>query len=230
MSRLPIMLFLLLLAPAAARATSYAAPEPHDVYSPNGKFVLHVNPDTEHHVVYRTADRDTPLWSFDKPVGHEPYLLSNDGKVVVEVAWRHVRQENLASADCLVFRSASGVIRHHSFQDLCPAPARTSMVGIGPIGSFWRTWYTDLEQSNSSFTITTTDWYAYTFDTTTGDIVRRDLVLSNVRYRPLWLAGGFVVGVGLMLALLKVWRARRAKLRTAEIARRMQEAADSSHD
>ena len=203
---------LLGLVVAETLATSIADPERHDVFSPNGVYVLDINPETETHTIYRSSDRSAPLWSFSKPVWHYPFLVSNDGTVVVTLAWRYVPVDDLDAVDCIQFRNGKGVFRTYSFREICPAPARTSFVGLGPIGDFWRTWYTGLKQGGADFSVTTTDLYAYRFDTSSGDLIERRIVWGNLLYKPsCWLiaAGTLVLAV---LAAVTLLRRRRSSV------------------
>lgn len=199
----------LLLMVDEAFATTFARPERHDVFSPNGVFVLDVNPETETHTVYRTSDRSKPLWSFGKRVWLGPFLLSNDGTVVVTLAWKFVQADAMTEKDCIQFRGKDGIFRTYSFREICPNPARTSLVGIGPIGDFWRTWHTDFEQGDTEFSVTTTDLYACRFDMASGDLIGRRIAWGNIRYKPLWwfLAAGILILVVLAARFLfRRWR------------------------
>ena len=173
---------IVLSAASCAHATSYATPKRHDVFSPNRLFVLDVNPETSVHAVYSTADRSTPLWTFSKRVWHYPFFVSNDGKVVATTAWKHVREDKLATVPCINLWNASGTLRSYGFSEICPSPPPTSWVGVGPIGDSWRTWYTDASQDGDTFTVTTTDWYSFTFSLRDGAIVSKRLSLSGLYY------------------------------------------------
>jgi hypothetical protein len=105
----------LVVAPVTGYATSFGTPERHDVFSPNGQFVLDVDPKTDTLTVYAVTDRNTPLWSFSKPIWHAPFFLSNDGKVVTSAAWKFVRTYDLHDTDCVLFRNKDGVFRSYSF-------------------------------------------------------------------------------------------------------------------
>ncbi len=202
-----VAVIMLLLTPTPSYATSYAPPERHDVFSPNGLFVLDVDPKTENHTVYKVGDRAKPLWSFSKRVWHYPFLLANDGSVVATLAWEHVRVDDLDDADCVQFWKGSGIFKSYTFAQLCPAPARTSSVGVGPVGVFWRTWYTDLQQDGDTFRVRTTDLFEYTFSLANGSITRRRLVPSNLLYKP-WLSLGLLGGMVIVAAMV-VWSSRQ---------------------
>lgn len=176
-----------LAAVSSARATKYGPPQRRDVFSPNRRFVLDVNPHTKTHTVYRTTDRKTPLWSFaTSDVWHEPYFLSNDGQVVLRVAWEHVQEDNLPHGDCMWFYGPTGLFKTYSFADICPNPSKTSLVGPGPIGNFWHTWYTNVSQFDTRVTLRTTDRYVYEFDMATGRIVDRDMAIQSRQYMSVW--------------------------------------------
>jgi hypothetical protein len=167
-------------------------------------FVLDVNPEAEVHTVYVTKDRSKPLWTFSKHVWHYPFLLSNDGLVVATLAWKYVKVETLDHATCLEFWNKDGIFKSYTFTEICPHPARTELVGIGPIGDFWRTWYTDLEQDGDTFRVRTTDLYEYSFALTDGSIQRRWLIPSNLFYN-VWFD---LVLIAIMLVGI-VWACRR---------------------
>ena len=143
--RCGVAILTVLLTASPALATSYVMPKRHDVFSRNRAYVLDVNPETEVHTVYDARDRTKPLWSFSKPVWHYPFLLSDDGTVVVTVAWKHVQAEDIKESGGVRFWNKDGPFRQYPLADLCPDPPRTQDVGIGPIGDFWRTWYTEVE-------------------------------------------------------------------------------------
>src|SRR5262245_29093585 len=157
-----IIFLLVFTTPQICGATSYARPIRHDVFSPNRDYVLDVDPETEVHVVYATKDRTKPLWSFSMHVWQAPFLLSNDGAVVATLAWEHIRVQDLDDAQCIEFRNKEGVFKAYSFAELCPNPARTILTGGGPIGGFWRTWYTELDHyHDDTFRVRTTDFFEY---------------------------------------------------------------------
>ncbi|MBY0461392.1 MAG: hypothetical protein K2V38_29090 [Gemmataceae bacterium] len=195
----------LLLAASPALATSYARPERHDVYSHNRAFVLDVNPETRTHTVYDVRDRSKPLWSFSCGVWHFPFLLSDDGQVAATVGWKHVREQDIAEADAVTFWNKGGEFRSHALRDLCPDPPRTQDVGVGPIGAFWRTWYTEVEDHGDSFTIRTTVGIAYRFRYADGELVERRRFGFH-GWGGWWSVGGGIAVAGVGVAL---WRWRR---------------------
>jgi hypothetical protein len=195
-----------ILTASPAFATSYGAPIRRDVYSPNGRFVLDVNPETKTHTVYNVRDRAEALWSFSAPVWQAPFFLSNDGTVVVELEWRHVKIEHLAELSGITFRNRQGIFREHRITDLCPDPPKTQDVGVGPIGDFWRTWYTEVDQDDEIVTLRTTRGSKLRFRTSDGEIVERGDDTSEPRVRWVWVLVGVValgVIVGLVLALAR---------------------------
>ena len=197
-------LLTVLLVSAPAFATSYAPPKRHDVYSRNRAFVLDVNPETRSHIVYDVRDRTTALWSFSCGVWHFPFLVSDDGAVVATVGWMHVKAEHIAEADAVTFWNKDGEFRSHPLRDVCPDPPKTRDVGVGPIGEFWRTWYTDVKDHGDSFTILTTRGGAFRFRYADGALVERRL---GWRAWTPWLVAG--VGGVVVLAVVWRWRTRR---------------------
>ena len=160
-----------LIWPFSAEATSYAPPEREEISSPNGEFLLIVDPETERHVISAAADPKTEIWAFTRGVWHFPFLLSNDGLTVAVVAWRHVKEDSLADGNCVTFYSSDGSEVRIPFSDVYPNPPKTRHVGVGPVGEFWRTWYHDVEQDGDTFTIVTTGGGSATFDLHTQALV-----------------------------------------------------------
>ena len=191
-----------LLMASSAFATSYGPPRRHDVYSYNWAYVLDVNPETNTHTVYSVWNRTTPLWTFSCEVWHFPFLVSNDGQVVATVSWRHVKEEDLGVADAVAFWTRDGKFRSHTLHDLEIDQPQTQ---AGPIGDFWRTWYTGVTDHGDSFTIHATDGFTYRFRYADGELVephrpgfRRWVALAL-------LLGGVLTAVGIVLSR----RARR---------------------
>lgn len=137
-------------------ATSYGPPKRQELYSENRKFLLVVDPETEIHKISPASDPESTSWEFQLRVWHFPFVLSNDGKTVAVVAWKHVQEEALNTEDCITFFSADGTKTGVSFKDVYPDPPKTSAVGVGPIGDFWRTWYQSVESKGDLLVIHTT--------------------------------------------------------------------------
>jgi hypothetical protein len=146
-------------------ATSYASPQRREVYSGNGQFLLVVDPETASLTMFAAADPGKALWSFKAEIWHQPFLPSNDGQTVTEVAWRHVGEAALSRTNCVIFHAADGSRQGIPFARVCPDPPKTQDVGVGPIGNEWRTWYQDADVSGDVLSI----------HTTTGTIARFDL-------------------------------------------------------
>jgi hypothetical protein len=170
-----------------------------------------VNPDTQVHTVYDARDRSKPLWSFSKPVWHNPFLLSNDGTVVATVAWQHVKIEYLDDAIGVTFWSKDGVFGTYLIKELCPDPPKTQDVGIGPIGDFWRTWYTTTVEDGESFTIRTTRGTEHRFRFSDGKLVESRGLGLNFPGQSFWLAAtGVLLAVAVAAGVLyRRWRRRR---------------------
>jgi hypothetical protein len=135
-----ILIAVAILLGVAHRGEAYTPRDPkrHDVFSPNGAFVLDVDPKTKQHSVYAAKDRKTPLWSFTKAVGRGPIFLSDDGEVVAVLNWEYVTVESLEDRDCVEFYSKAGLFKSHPFSEICPNPRRSGFLGTGlwegPIG------------------------------------------------------------------------------------------------
>jgi len=119
-------------------AFSPARPKPQDVFSPNGKFVLALDPDRATQPVFAASDRSEALWVLAMQPWLGEYYLSDDAKVVAVVAWEFVKEENLAK-DGITFYGPHGRILGFSIDQLCHDPYTTRQV-IGPVGDFWRRW------------------------------------------------------------------------------------------
>lgn len=203
--RWPTLAFVLALTASPAFATSYARPVRHDVFSRNRAFVLDVDPGTQVHTVYDARDRGTPLWSFSCGVWHFPFLVSDDGRVVAVVSWMHVKAEDIAETDAVTFWDRAGTFRVYPLRDLCPNPPKTQDVGIGPIGDFWRTWYTGVDDHGETLAIRTTCGVEYRFRYADGELVdRRRIGWRGWGWR---VVGGVATVIAVAVALL-LWRAR----------------------
>lgn len=217
-TRLPLVIKILLLSLISslpAGATSYGKPKRQLIYSPNGEFVLAVNPETERHIIKAASEPETEIWSFSRRVWHFPFFLSNDGQTAAVVEWRHVRKESLAERDCVTFYQADGSEKGIPFEDVYPSPPRTSLVTIGPAGYFWRTWYHDVEKNGDLFTIATTGGGSATFDLNERALVKK----SWIGYRkPMNLLTGICVIVLTMVAF--GIRGRRLRKRLNQIPSR----------
>lgn len=162
-----------MLGSSSAQAFSPAKPRRHDVFSPNGAFVLDVDPGNETNTVYATADRSRPLWSFREHIWLAEVLVSNDGTVVAVLQWRYVREDDLREVGGIWFHNKGGIFKVHSVAELCPNPRRTSDVGPGPVGDFWRTWYTDVTNTGERFVLYTTGWYDYELRFSDGEVISK---------------------------------------------------------
>lgn len=184
---------LLATLPELASGFSPARARRHDVFSPNGAFVLDVNPDSGIHTVYETKDRSKPLWSFATPVFFVTDLyLADDGNVVADPGWPFVQESSLGNNTCLTFWSKQGVLKSYNFAEICPEPATTRSVGPGPVGDFWRTWFTKVANDGQTLTIRTTDRYTYTFSMTDGAIVDRSSVHAG------WISALIIINVAVI--------------------------------
>ena len=138
--------------PCWAHATSYAKPRPRCVNSPNGKYFVRIDPNTQNHEIFAVGS-DTALWSFSRRVWHDDYFVSNDGELVAWVAWRHCSIERVNDPAFIVY-SRDGIAVSHSYRDLCN-PKRRLPWDIGPIGNFWRVWRKESGMSGDTITINT---------------------------------------------------------------------------
>ena len=206
----PVGLLLLLLSAGPAQGYKPASPVRHDVWSPNGTYVLDVDPAAKRLTVYAAGDRQTPLWSFDRPVWQEQHFLSDDGRTVGVVAWRFVKLDELSDGVCVEFWNRDGLFREYTFAELCPNPGNF-YIESGPVGDFWRKWYSRVDGDGTHLRVRTTDEYEYTFALDNGRIVEKSRIwLPGWVW---WVLSAFVVcgAVGWVLKLMR--RRRRARLR-----------------
>jgi hypothetical protein len=163
------ILVLLVLAPSEAFGFKPAPPTRHDVPSPNGAFVIDVDPIAKRNTVFATDSRDKPLWSWDGGVWGE-HFLSNDGKVVALVTWRFVTVNELATGACVEFWDRTGRFRTYTFAELCAHPSR--ILGTGPVGDSWREWYSGAMGDGDTVQVRTTDEFEYVFSMEDGRILQ----------------------------------------------------------
>jgi hypothetical protein len=208
------LVWLLVLGQSPANAFKPDSPQRRDVFSPNRAFVLDANPGTGKHIVYAVNDRQTPLWSFSEPLWLGPIFLSNDGQVVAILAWKHVKADGLDGANCVSFWNKAGRMKAYTFGELCPSPRRRGWFEIGPVGSFWRVWYSEARQEGDDLAIETTDLYGYTFSMGDGAIRDRRLLVENV-VRKSWLPVLLLLGGGVVLLFVRA-RRRKAPTQTLE--------------
>jgi hypothetical protein len=201
------ILCLIILAPSPCLAYKPAPPERRDVFSPNRLFVLDFNPDTNIHTVYATANRKKPLWSYSAPAWLGPVFLSNDGRVVAVLAWKHVQIDGLGPAECVGFWDRTGKFKSYTFGTLCPEPRSRWFFEVGPVGSFWRVWYSSADQKGDELRVATTDLHEYTFSMKDGSILDERLLVMNL-IRRYWLFGVLSVGLS-VVAFVAVRRIRR---------------------
>ena len=196
-----------LLVASPANAFSPAKPNRHDVLSQNGLYVLDVDPITEVNTVYPVADRTRPVWSFPGKLWLCKELLSNDGTVVVLVHWRFVTEERLANSTGIEFRNRDGAFKSYSVGELVPDPPLTQDIGPGPIGDFWRTWYSEVKDDGDEFSLQTTGSFDYRFRFSSGEMI--DRTWHPRFHRSHVIAGAVVAGVALVAATWYIFVRRR---------------------
>jgi hypothetical protein len=202
-------------------ATKFAQPKRKDVFSPNGHFVLDVDPNKDSVTVYAVEDRKAPLWSFSERLWHTPFFVSNDGDVIVKVAWQFVQQDELGRSNCIEFRSRDGLFRAYTFAEVCHNPAKTN--NDGPIGEFWRTWYRDpassLRQSGDALFLSTTDGMTHRFSLRTGALLSSrptiiDMLVPSSRAGVIFC----IICLGLLLVTVWIFGVRHRKRRSVAAA------------
>lgn len=200
-------LVLLLLSTGQLFGYKVASPVRHDVFSPNGAFVLDVDPATKRLTVYAAGEPNHPVWSFDRYVLYEEYFLSNDGRVVGLTTWRFVQVDDLAEGVCVEFWNRTGRFQQYTFAELCPHPGHF-WFEAGPVGDFWRKWYSELNSDGIQLRVRTTDEFEYVFALDDGRIVRKSRI--GVPWWVYWLIPSLIL-VGALMTLVS-WR-RRARRR-----------------
>lgn len=183
-------------------------PSRRDVFSPGGKYVLDINPETNTHIIYLADNRKTPLWSFSKELTIatiSQIFLSDSGKTVAIVAWQFAHGEG----DCITFWDRTGKIKSYPFSEICPSPRMGFPWERGPIGGINFIWCDHVvrDEVENTLRITTSGWYEYTFSMETGAILSREFLARNVIYR-LWFYLLLVFGT-IALWLLAKWRRHR---------------------
>jgi hypothetical protein len=196
------LLVLLLLGVRIAAATSYAPPAKRDVRSPDGAFVLHVDPAAGRLTVATTADPATPVWSVARRIQFEEYFVAPGGQHIGVVAWRFIQVDKLDDPGVEIL-GASGPVARYSIRSLVSQPS--VIHGVGPIGPFWRDWLAGTSQDGARLVVETTGLHRYVFDLTAGRQTASELRLDGVAV----LAVSFTFL--LVAAALVVWtrRARR---------------------
>jgi hypothetical protein len=190
-----LALLLLLVGTSAAMATSYAPPEKHDVRSPDGTHVLHVDPQEQRLTVASTSDPAVPLWSIPHRIQWEQYFLAPGGQRIAVVAWRFIQVERLGDPGVEILGPA-GRVTAYSIESLVAQPPMIH--GVGPIGPFWREWLAGASQSGARLLVETTGLHRYTFDLVSGGEPASELRLGGVgmlalAYALLLIAIGLVV-------------------------------------
>ncbi len=92
-----VVLALSMLVPASALAYSPKQPEHHKRYSPNSRFFVDFNPETNLHTIYATDSRGHPIWSIQGdvfwPYKHDEsdgcLFVSDDGSSIAGPTWVH---------------------------------------------------------------------------------------------------------------------------------------------
>lgn len=97
-----------------APATSYGPPSPSKHSSPNGKYVLKVDPEKDTHTIYRGRKR---LWSFRYDVWYYDYFISDDGQRVACVKWEYISLHFLDDP-VVTIHGPKGVIAEYKCKEL----------------------------------------------------------------------------------------------------------------
>jgi len=198
-------LLLLLFSAGPALAYKPASPVRHEVFSPNGEFVLDVDPAAERLTAYATGDRQTALWSFNRHVWQEQHFLSDDGQTVGLVTWRFVQVDELVDGVCVEFWNRTGRFREYTFSELCPNPSE--FWEMCPVGDFWRKWYTDVDSDGTTLRVWTTDEFKFVFALDDGRIVKKSRI--GVPWWAWWLIPFLVLFAAVVMFMRRRRRATR---------------------
>lgn len=131
-----------------------------------------------------------PLWSFSRPFDKSSfpeYYVFDGGNVVVALASNEQSMESFPNVVGVEFRNSKGVLNQYLVKELCPRPVNYWFSWLGPIGKS-RFWYfeSDLFEtspSNGQFSISTTDWYSYSFKIADGRMIRKSFLLGNIKFK-----------------------------------------------
>ncbi len=165
---------LALLCSSELLAFSPARPKQHEVFSPNHRFVLDVNPASKEQRVYASGDRSKELWSLTEEVWQEQFYVADDGESVAIVYGCFTTVEPPVGL-AVRFVGREGKRNSYSTEQLCLAPYTTTQV-VGPIGDKWRRWLHRLWQQGPELLLTTVDGHEYRFSLATGRVVGHRLV------------------------------------------------------
>ncbi len=193
-----LRLVLLMLAMCCAgelQAFKPARTQQHDVFSPNRKFVLDVNPASKVQRVYASEDRSKELWSFTQEIWQETFYVADNGESVAVVYWCFCTVEQAGPAVRIVAKN--GTRFSYSTAQLCRVPYTTKQV-IGPIGDFWRRWLHRSWQDGSDLVLSTVDGHEYRFSLATGRIT------GHRRVDPMSMDDGYVAWQNTKLVLALV--------------------------
>jgi len=136
---------------ATALATSFAEPQDREVKSANGKYSLKIEAESGKHRIY---EGEKLLWSFEREIWHDEYFVSNDGKHVLWVAWKFVREDQVKRDVAVKVYGAKGVEMSQTY-DQVSQPRPYAEGEVGPIGDFWRIWRGECKQEGDVVTIQT---------------------------------------------------------------------------
>jgi hypothetical protein len=115
-----------------------APPEKETIFSENKEYSVKINPDTGRHTVYSADKPNEEKWSFQWKSRRDTWAISNDGKSVIWLAWKYVKNEDF-HRPCIVVFDWKGVKRFYSYKDIS-VPREYKNREKGPIGGFWRVW------------------------------------------------------------------------------------------
>jgi hypothetical protein len=211
----------LLLAPSACFSTPPWRPPvtQGEFFSENGQFVLVVDPSKpDGYTVFRTDDREVPLWSFSREPGFGTFLVSNDGQVVVDLTLPAVGSSYFKdmSNPCLQFWTPKGKIKVYRIQDLCTDVSKVggwSAVSLGGSSN----WYRYAWPEGDVFRVWTCNETQYTFSFTTAEIVDVQSVWL-IRLRQGVTLFCAVANLELILHLVRTLRQKGRKRRTSAAA------------
>jgi len=138
--------------------------------------LLKVNSDNKSHTIYKIDEQNKALWQFDCGVWHAPFLVSNDGKTVATISWRHLQDRTgvdktpIKEKTAVLFWRKSKIWKSIKLGAFFSNPPKTQDVAIGPIGDFWRTWYKDLALTQDGFSLLLTNEKVVSFSFTSGAV------------------------------------------------------------
>ncbi|MEW5724298.1 MAG: hypothetical protein AB1896_14405 [Thermodesulfobacteriota bacterium] len=139
-----------------AFGSSSGAAEEVLLYSSTNSYYLAITPVADAvQKVFDAHDPAQPLWRFTFEIYLPNIYVSDNGQLVVTVAWPYVAKGDEGGKGVIIYHS-SGRKTYYSFDELS-VPREYKGEKGGPIGEFWRVWYEDISATGEYVEILTSD-------------------------------------------------------------------------